>query len=559
MILRKASGSTSTIGPRPLCPVSIKVVRGQENLETQLSYIPFRHATLRELEAVGPGDITLTPVYKNMTAALARNLGEFSAGRFFCLPGTLDTAAMVTITSHVGSFPYMVRDEAPMVRCALLGELVMVASNVKKLTQLQTRFGPSLRLDSVKRKVIGPGAGVPARKIGCVDLGTYTRILGGSFVLQAEYEDLCPGTYGSGTAVVPITYNGLGLQMGYPLSPLKDRRTFPFLTTPYASLNYISGDYNILIVLIDTEHKQARARDFDIGRCGVRVPVIGHTLRNFGIRLPGVRDLVDVFLGLPGEDVAPGDKCTSVTEGVKKRLKLSQQRERWLKTRVASLSEIVDDLRQKQLVSEDACKMLEKCFTEVPLEVMQRILKQSSDGEETARQSEKYSPTLHMFALTLQFYSTKAYNYVRETFDCALPHPSTITKWYSTVNGEPGFTVEAINAIRVKANEAKKNQKELLCSLVVDEMAIRKHVEWDGRKFRGYVDIGTEMDDDSSDVETEAMVFMVVSLDSHWKIPCGYFLINGNDWKRKSKRCEAMLDKTCQSRSSHSVTDLRMG
>ncbi|KAL3245391.1 hypothetical protein MRX96_046956 [Rhipicephalus microplus] len=77
------------------------------------------------------------------------------------------------------------------------------------------------------------------------------------------------------------------------------------------------------------------------------------------------------------------DKCTSVAEGVKKRLKLSQQRERRLKTRVASLSEIVDDLRQKQLVSEDACKMLEKCFTGVPLEVMQRILKQSSDGEET--------------------------------------------------------------------------------------------------------------------------------------------------------------------------------
>lgn len=120
------------------------------------------------------------------------------------------------------------------------------------------------------------------------------------------------------------------------------------------------------------------------------------------------------------------DKCTDVTEGIKKRLKLSQQRERRLKTRVASLSEIVDDLRQKQLISEDGCTMLEKCFTGVPLEVMQRILKQSSEGDEAARPSrEKYSPTLRMFALTLQFYSTKAYNYVRETFDCALPHPST--------------------------------------------------------------------------------------------------------------------------------------
>lgn len=191
--------------------------------------------------------------------------------------------------------------------------------------------------------------------------------------------------------------------------------------------------------------------------------------------------------------------------------------------------------------------MLEKCFSGVHLEVMQRIQKQSSEGDEPAKPSrEKYSATLRMFALTLQFYSTKAYNYVRETFDCALPHPSTITKWYSSVNGEPGFTGEAMNAIRVKAHEAKKNQKELLCSLVVDEMAIRKHVEWDGRKFRGYVDIGTEMDDDSTDVATEALVFMVVSLDSHWKIPCGYFLINGMTGKERANVVKLCLTKLAE-------------
>jgi len=27
---------------------------------------------------------------------------------------------------------------------------------------------------------------------------------------------------------------------------------------------------------------------------------------------------------------------------------------------------------------------------------------------------------------------------------------------------------------------------------MVDEIAIRRHVEWDGQRFRGYVDIGTE-------------------------------------------------------------------
>ena len=29
-----------------------------------------------------------------------------------------------------------------------------------------------------------------------------------------------------------------------------------------------------------------------------------------------------------------------------------------------------------------------------------------------------------------------------------------------------------------------------MCSLMIDEMAIRKDVSWDRKKFRGYVDLG---------------------------------------------------------------------
>ncbi|KAJ4428479.1 hypothetical protein ANN_24516 [Periplaneta americana] len=49
-----------------------------------------------------------------------------------------------------------------------------------------------------------------------------------------------------------------------------------------------------------------------------------------------------------------------------------------------------------------------------------------------------------------------------------------------------------------------------------DEMAIRKHIEWDGHKFKGYTDYGTGVDDDDDDdddddelpIVTEAWVFM---------------------------------------------------
>lgn len=240
------------------------------------------------------------------------------------------------------------------------------------------------------------------------------------------------------------------------------------------------------------------------------------------------------------------DACTDSAATAKRKLKLSLERERRLRRKVNTFSEILDDLKQKQLVSEDASAMLERCFTGIPLEVTQRLLKKtSSEGDKSFSKlsREKYSPALRMFALTLQFYSTKAYNYVRETFDFTLPHPSTITKWYSSINGEPGFTGEAMNAIRAKASEAQMNNKELLCNLVVDEMAIRKHLEWDGKKFRGYVDIGNEVDDDSNAVASEALVFMLVSLDSHWKVPCGYFLINGLSGKERANIVKLCLTK----------------
>lgn len=58
-------------------------------------------------------------------------------------------------------------------------------------------------------------------------------------------------------------------------------------------------------------------------------------------------------------------------------------------------------------------------------------------------------------------------------------------------------------------------------------MAIKKHTEQNGRRSAGYVDTGSSVDDDYAPVATVALVFMVVSLNGNWKLPCGYFLISG--------------------------------
>ena len=72
------------------------------------------------------------------------------------------------------------------------------------------------------------------------------------------------------------------------------------------------------------------------------------------------------------------------------------------------------------------------------------------------------------------------------------------------------------------------SMQETVCALMLDEMAIRRHVAWDGEKYRGFVDLGCGVDDnDSSPVAKDALVIMAVCINKLWKVPLGYFFIDG--------------------------------
>jgi len=58
-----------------------------------------------------------------------------------------------------------------------------------------------------------------------------------------------------------------------------------------------------------------------------------------------------------------------------------------------------------------------------------------------------------------------------------LPHPKTLYKWYHSVDGEPGFNKEAFAFIKDRVNKA---DNLLFGALIMDEMAIRQQVEFDG-------------------------------------------------------------------------------
>ena len=101
---------------------------------------------------------------------------------------------------------------------------------------------------------------------------------------------------------------------------------------------------------------------------------------------------------------------------------------------------IVASLLKDNLVSETCAAHLENITSGVPLEVLKRM--QRNNSEKLRR--EACHPELVKFALTLLFYSTEAYEYVRKHFNLALPYVATIRRWYSAIDGNPGFTQEAI-------------------------------------------------------------------------------------------------------------------
>ncbi|CAB3976865.1 DNA transposase THAP9 [Paramuricea clavata] len=96
-----------------------------------------------------------------------------------------------------------------------------------------------------------------------------------------------------------------------------------------------------------------------------------------------------------------------------------------------------------------------------------------------------------------------------ESFDLGLPHVNMIRSWYSSMNGEPGFTKDALTVLKANVTGAKRDN-QVVCALILDEMAIHKHVKWDGNQFRGYVDLGTGINDDSLPEPTDALAFMAV-------------------------------------------------
>lgn len=200
---------------------------------------------------------------------------------------------------------------------------------------------------------------------------------------------------------------------------------------------------------------------------------------------------------------------------------------------------VVKVLEEKNLINQDQADLIDQNFGK-----HKNLITNFARKNAGLKVPKKYSMELRKFAITLNFYSPKAYRFVRDEFNSVLPCPRTLSKWYIHVNAEPGFTKEAIDTLSLVS---KNSPSPIYCALLMDEIAIRKHIEWDGYTFHGYINFGSEIQNETVDEATECFVLMVVGINASWRIPIGYFFCNHLNSTQKVnlvRRCIDVVSET---------------
>ena len=166
-------------------------------------------------------------------------------------------------------------------------------------------------------------------------------------------------------------------------------------------------------------------------------------------------------------------------------------------------------------------------------EPLQQIIARFRDIQKSEKIPRQPIPVeLAQFCVAASHYSRKAYCYVRKAFGYALPHPRTISKWFTGFKVNPGFTHQSLELLKSKVLESSSRKKDVIVVLSLDEMAIHSQASWTGSQFIGYPDYGNGFE--SFDLATEALVFLVTEMDVKWKLPIGFFFTNGTKADRKA-------------------------
>ena len=210
---------------------------------------------------------------------------------------------------------------------------------------------------------------------------------------------------------------------------------------------------------------------------------------------------------------------------LKIKLTFANKKKHFQQKRSNNLKATLGMMKEKGLISDNANEHLDKLLSPALQHMLSRMQTQKGNPSTAS-----YPPELRIFASTLQFYSTRAYEYVRKTFSKALPHVSTVRKWFANLDGSPGFSEQAFLLLKQKVEASKSIGKPVIVSLMLDDMSLCKKIQYDQKQsaMTGFEDLGPAQSSADAKAATNVLIFMAVGVNMHFKIPLAYFFITGS-------------------------------
>lgn len=137
---------------------------------------------------------------------------------------------------------------------------------------------------------------------------------------------------------------------------------------------------------------------------------------------------------------------------------------------------------------------------------------------------------MRKFAITAHFNSPSCYKFIRRKFNLHLPDISTIRKWYEKVSekGEPGISKDVLDTLSKLQRSHDEKGEQIYVSIAMDEIFIRKHIQWsDSRKrFMGFISHGIR-DEHENDLPAarHALVFLVSGINIDFHLPIASYFV----------------------------------
>ncbi|XP_067634389.1 uncharacterized protein [Eurosta solidaginis] len=128
-------------------------------------------------------------------------------------------------------------------------------------------------------------------------------------------------------------------------------------------------------------------------------------------------------------------------------------------------------------------------------------------------------------AQNINYMSTKAYNFLRDDLNFALPHKKTLLSWRPIKYVVPGIDSNIISNLKTVVRGMSADEK--VCEILFDEISIKKDLVYNRTKDRdlidGFVDLGNNRR--KQQVADKCCFFMVKGITSHWKYVLSYYTV----------------------------------